>query len=167
MSLVSLTNTVIDRLNSMPSEAWSYYQVSPDPLNSLAFVKAEFALDPDVILSVEKSARLFIIPLFNGYEISESGGRDKKRQIETNPTFSMNLLVPFRQFSEADVSSQEEIQRVLNLREEIELAIIRGNYGKYKIKDVSPEPPLEIELNEKLFLGTTEFQFSHGVCGES
>lgn len=154
--LAELAESVTNYLNTLPGTTWGDYKVG-------TYVTAETALDPEKVRQTS-TKKLYVMPLFTGLSMDNSTGRQRKNSIQSLPLLSVTLLLPFDSFSKNDVTDWLEVKKVLDLRERIDLAICRGLWEPYVIINVDPQPPVEIELNQRTFLSSTEFTFATQVC---
>jgi hypothetical protein len=154
--LAELAESVTTYLNSLPGTTWGDYKVG-------TYVTAETALDPEKVRQTS-TKKLYVMPLFTGLSMDNSTGRQRKTSIQSLPLLSVSLLLPFDSFSKNDVTDWVEVRRILDLRERIDLAICRGLWEPYVISNVDSQPPVEIELNQRTFLSSTEFTFATQVC---
>jgi len=154
--LGELTESIVTYLNTRHSSQWGAYVVP-------TFVSAEACLDPQQLIQ-SRETKLFVMPLITGFTPDDLVGRDKRRGVTANLQISVALLIPFSGFSRNDVTDWDEVKKVLELREKLDLNIIRGNWQPYLITDIDPQPPVEIELNQRCFLSVTDFTFTDRVC---
>lgn len=77
----------------------------------------------------------------------------------------MALSIPIEETdtNRLDVGSKEAIKRVINLREDIEKAIITHQWP-LTLVDVEAEPPETIALNKRWFYVVTQFLFEGVTC---
>lgn len=154
--LGELTESIVTYLNTQPSSRWGTYIVP-------AFVTAEACLDPQQLVQ-SRDTKLFVMPLVNSFSPEDLTGRDQRRGVTANLQISVALLIPFSGFSRNDVTDWEEVKKVLEFREKIDLNIIRGNWKPYLLTGIDPQPPVEIELNQRSFLSVTDFTFTTRAC---
>lgn len=154
--LAELAEAVATYLNSLPGNTWGDYKLG-------TYVTAETALDPEKVRQ-STGNKLYIMPLFTGLSIDQSTGRQRKSSINSLPLLSVTLLVPFTSFSKNDVTDWQEVKKVLDLRERIDLAVCRGLWEPYNISNADAQPPVEIELSQRTFLSSTEFTFTTQSC---
>jgi hypothetical protein len=81
-----------------------------------------------------------------------------------NYVFSIGLLLPLDSFQNEDVSEAGDISAALELWERIDMFVIRNIPEPYTLKEVVPEPPVEVEMNQKNFLVLTEFTVEAEKC---
>lgn len=154
--LAELTETIVTFLNTRSASAWGEYKI-PD------YLLAEPCLDPNQLLSSQER-KLFVMPLISAFSPENMAGRDRRRSVTVNLQISIALLIPFQEFSRKDVTDWDEVKRVLELRELIDLNIITGDWKPYLLSDIDPQPPVEIELNQRNFLSVTDFSFQKQAC---
>jgi hypothetical protein len=154
--LAELIETITDTMNASNTNVWGTYKVP-------GYVTAEKCLDPQTLMET-KEKKLFIMPLVTNFEMGESLKRNKVQSISTTLVFGVTLLIPFQEFSKNDVSSWDEVKKVLELREKLDLFVIRQKWGDYTLDSVDPQPPVEIELSQRTFMSTTEFIYRTQVC---
>jgi hypothetical protein len=154
--LAELAESIATYLNSLPGTTWGDYKLG-------TYVTAETALDPEKVRE-SSGNKLYVMPLFTGISMDSSTGRQRKVSIASQPLISVTLLVPFTSFSKNDVTDWQEVKKVLDLRERIDLAICRKEWEPYNLSNVDAQPPVEIELNQRTFLSSTEFTFATQVC---
>jgi hypothetical protein len=154
--LGELTELIVTFLNNLDPTELGEYKI-PD------FVQAEPCLDPQQLVS-STTTKLFVMPLITSFSPEEMTGRIQRVGVTANLQISLALLIPFSGFSRNDVSDWDEIKKVLELRELLDLRVIRNNWQPYLITDIDPQPPVEIELNQRNFLSVTDFTFTKRVC---
>jgi hypothetical protein len=155
MSLFNLCATIVTSLNSSTPGDWGAIKV-PDDL------MAVLVLDPDVLYET-RERRLFVMPV--QHMPMEFAGRSSTRsQFEMNYIFSIGLLLPLDTFKNEDVTANGDIAAALELWEKIDTFIIKNIPEPYTLKDVVPEPPVEVEMNQKNFLVLTEFTVTANRC---
>ena len=155
MSLYNLTTTIVTSLNSSPENHWGMIAVPRD-------LEAVLVLDPDVLYSV-RERRLFVMPV--QHLPQEFSGRSSTRsQYIMDYVFSVGLLLPLDTFKNEDASSDGDIAAALELWEKIDTFIMKNIPEPYMLKEVVPEPPVEVEMNQKNFLVLTEFTVSSEKC---
>lgn len=164
--LPEFAETVKDLLAALPPEKWGNIKVGTDT-NEVAL---ELGLDPEQLIQATKRT-IFIMPIVLGYALKDSGQRGKKiLQVITKPLISSALVIPFTTFKSGDVGNWEEISDVLILREKLEfnimgLVISSVKFsGSYTVEEIEPEPPQEIELNGRKFLGITDYTYEVVSC---
>ncbi len=154
--LAELAESIQTYLNGLPPEKWGQYVVP-------TFVSAELCLDPENLVRA-KERKLYVMPFTTNYSMDQSTGRQRRVSIGVQLNISVALLIPFSEFSRNDVTSWDEVKKILELREKIDLNIIRNTWADYLITEVDPQPPVEIELNQRNFLSVTDFVFSTQSC---
>lgn len=159
--LVPLVNAFIEKLNAANNPNWSDYTVGESADD---FVKAVGVLDPSVALE-SGTKGLYVIPVVTDFSLESSLGRQRRFALNGKITINTCLALPFQTADEAgfDVSSWEEICKVLTLREEIDKFLISQEWG-YTVEEVTPSPAQEINLKRSWFLGVTEYVFDSMVC---
>lgn len=154
--LAELTESIVTFLNTQSSSVWGEL-IIPNHL------LAEPCLDPNQLLSAQER-KLFVMPLITSFSPENMSGRDRRRSVTANLQISVALLIPFQEFSRKDVTDWDEVKRVLELRELIDLNIITADWRPYLLSDIDPQPPVEIELNQRNFLSVTDFSFQKQTC---
>lgn len=155
MSLFQLTSDIVTSLNTSPGNHWGILKVPQD-------LEAVLVLDPDVLYET-RERRLFVMPV--QHLPREFSGRSSSRsQMEMHYIFSVGLLLPLDTFKHNDVSGNGDINAALELWEKIDTYIIKNIPEPYMFMDAVPEPPVEIEMNQKNFLVLTEFTVNSGRC---
>lgn len=154
--LADLVDTVVTYLNTRPSGVWGTYQIP-------SYVSAEPAIDPELLYSATER-KLFVMPLYTNFSPEESGRRERWKNVNAQAVISIALLIPFTDFERGgDVAPWAVVKRVLDLREKIDIQMLSNAWGYTVTPD--PQPPVEIQLNQRNFLSITEFTFSGQVCG--
>lgn len=154
--LAELIELVTDTMNASNPNLWGTYKVP-------GYVTAEKCLDPQVLMEA-RTNKLFIMPLVTNFEMGESLKRGQVQSISSTLVFGVTLLIPFSEFDKNDVTSWNEVKKVLELREKLDLFVIRQNWGDYNLDSVDPQPPVEIELAQRTFMSTTEFVYRTQIC---
>lgn len=154
--LAELAELIANTLNASDPGKWGTYKVP-------GYVTAETCLDPERVMQTS-SKKLFIMPLFTDFSMDGSSKRGRVQSIQPVLNLSVTLLIPFTDFNTQDVTSWDEVKKVLELREKLDLFVIRTVWGGYNLNTVNPMPPVEIELNQRTFLSSTEFTFTTQVC---
>jgi hypothetical protein len=159
MNMTELAEEIVEFLNTTPGETWTDLDVGPS-----GYVEAEFGLDPNEQFQRGKKS-LWIIPWLTEYMMEESQGRTRKVNINRRPRVVMALSIPIEETdtNRLDVGSKEAIKRVINLREDIEKAIITHQWP-LTLVDVEAEPPETIALNKRWFYVVTQFLFEGVTC---
>lgn len=154
--LAELIELVTDTMNASNPNLWGTYKVP-------GYVTAEKCLDPQVLMET-RTKKLFIMPLVTNFEMGESLKRSQVQSISSTLVFGVTLLIPFSEFDKNDVTSWNEVKKVLELREKLDLFVIRQKWGDYNLDSVDPQPPVEIELAQRTFMSTTEFVYRTQIC---
>lgn len=154
--LGELTEQIVTHLNGLNMSKWGFYRI-PD------FVAVEACLDPEQLVQA-KEPKVYVMPLVTSFT-QEMTGRASRVSIGVDLQISIALLFPFSGFSRNDVTNWDEVKRVLELRERLDLNTLAGNWNPYLITNVEAQPPVEIELNQRNFLSVTDFTFNTQACG--
>lgn len=154
--LAELIELVTDTMNTSNPNVWGTYKVP-------GYVTAEKCLDPQELME-SRTKRLFIMPLVTNFEMGESLRRGQVQSISSTLVFGVTLLIPFSEFDKKDVTTWNEVKKVLELREKLDLFVIRQKWGDYNLDSVDPQPPVEIELGQRTFMSTTEFIYRTQIC---
>ena len=154
--LAELAELIATTLNASDPGKWGTYKVP-------GYVSAENCLDPEVVRQ-SSTKRLLVMPLFTDLNMDGTLRRGRMQSIQPVLNLSLTLLIPFEEFSTKDVTHWNEVKNVLDLRERLDLFIMRTVWGEYNLNSVNPMPPVEIELNQRNFLSSTEFTFSTQIC---
>jgi len=160
--LAELAETIVTKLQALAPEKWGTLKGNTD-------IPFKLALDPDTVVKADTRC-VYIIPVINNILLQESPQRGQTIQnLKRQPTINMSLIIPFKTFQIEDVADWTEIKKVLEFREYLEDNIIGfdlkvGFTNKFTLIDVIPEPPLEVELNQRNFLATTEFVYDTSSC---
>jgi len=154
--LAELVELVADTINASNPNVWGTYKVP-------GYVTAEKCLDPQELME-SRTKRLFVMPLVTNFDMGESLRRNQVQSISSTLTFGVTLLIPFSEFDRNDVTTWNEVKKVLELREKLDLFVIRQKWGDYNLDSVDPQPPVEIELSQRTFMSTTEFIYRTQVC---
>lgn len=154
--LAELAELIANTLNTSDPSKWGTYKVP-------GYVSAETCLDPETVMA-SKEKRLFVMPLFTSYNEEGTLKRGRVQTTQANLQLSVTLLIPFQEFSKSDVAPWDEVKKILELREKLDLFVIRTKWGDYDFVSADPQPPVEIEMQQRNFLSSTEFIFSAQVC---
>lgn len=167
MRLASLAEEISDHLNESPLATWSDLTVGTrvTPEVEDRYVVAAPRLDPSTTFESGKRG-LHIIPVMVGYNRTMSKGRQQLVQLDRSQTISICLSIPFTtpDTEGIDVGSWSAVEKVLNLREEIDEYVLSNNWG-LQIKDIIAEPAQQIQLKQSWFLSITEIEFGDTSCG--
>lgn len=155
MSLFTLATSIVTSLNTSPESHWGTIKVPND-------LRAVLVLDPDVLYSV-RERRLFVMPVQH-LPMEFTGRSSTRTQYLMNYVFSVGLLLPMDSFKNEDTSSDGDIASAFELWEKVDTYIIKSIPEPYMLKDVVPEAPVEIEMNQKNFLVLTEFTVESNRC---
>jgi hypothetical protein len=159
-SLTHLTEQIAIYLNSSPPETWEEgYGIGTD-----RFLEAKPSLDPIVAMERGESG-LFIVPVVMNYSRSESMGRRQIISLSNQPLVAITMTIPFteKDLRGVDVSSWEEVKKVLGLRERIDRYVLGKNWG-WNITDIEADPPQEVQLKNRWFVSMTEITFDYQSC---
>jgi hypothetical protein len=154
--LAELAELIANTLNASNPNNWGTYTVP-------GYVSAETCLDPETVMTSTKK-RLFIMPLFTGYSEDGTLKRGRVQSTQANLQLGITLLIPFQEFSKTDVSDWQEVKKILELREKLDLFVMRTKWSDYDFVSADPQPPVEIELQQRNFFSSTEFTFTTQVC---
>jgi hypothetical protein len=155
MSLFTLCSSIVSSLNNSTPENWGNIIIPTD-------LQAVLVLDPDVLYQT-RDRRLFVMPVQH-MPMDFSGRNSTRSQFLMNYVFSIGLLLPLDSFQNEDVSEAGDISAALELWERIDMFVIRNIPEPYTLKEVVPEPPVEVEMNQKNFLVLTEFTVEAEKC---
>lgn len=154
--LAELAELIANTLNTSQAQNWGTYTVP-------GYVQAETCLDPETVMTSTKK-RLFVMPLFTSYSEEGTLKRGRVQTTQANLQLSVTLLIPFQEFSKTDVTDWNEVKKILELREKLDLFVIRTKWGDYDFVSADPQPPVELELQQRNFFSSTEFTFTTQVC---
>ena len=154
--LAELAELIANTINTSNPSKWGTYKVP-------GYLSAETCLDPEIVMAT-KTKRLFVLPLFTSYPEEGTLKRGQVQSIRANLQIGITLVIPFQEFSRTDVAPWSEVTKILELREKLDLFIIRTKWGDYNFVSADPQPPVEIEMNQRNFLSSTEFIFTSQVC---
>lgn len=159
--LATLADAIVTALHSAPSGTWSDYTVG---IGEDDFVKAIPSLDPVTVFESTKKA-LFVSPVTMTYNRGASQGRQKIITLQRSPVIALCLWYRFTtpDSTGVDVASWVDVKKVLNLREEIDLFVLKKDWG-WNIGDITAEPAQEIPLKARGFLSVTEIEFDGMTC---
>lgn len=157
--LANLTDTVLSTLNSAPPGTWSDYDVGPGK-----FVEATPVIDPETFFESQKTG-LFVVPVTMVYNMQSSLGRQKKVSLNKSPIIAICLSYrfPTHDPSGLDVSTWPLVKKLLNLREEIDVYLLKHQW-EWNITGVTAEPAQEIPLKARWYLSVTEIEFEGMSC---
>lgn len=161
MSLAHIAEQIATSLNTSPPETWS--DLSVGTLES-DYVEAKIAFDP-IQHTSQPVKGLWVIPVMVNYSREASQGRRELVSLYKQPIISICLSIPITtpDTNGIDVGSWEEVKKVLNLREEIDMYVLRQNWGT-TIDGITAEPAQEVELKHKWYLSITEIEFGLQSC---
>ena len=150
MKLADKAEAILALLQAVDSEEWELemtFRLSLDPIT-------------DMRSGIEG---VFIVPVVNDYNLDESTKRRNIISINSTPRVAVTFARPFASKDSAgiDVSTWEEVKKVINFREQVELKIMKGMAN---IRAVDSEPPLETTFDKRWFLAMTEFHFHAIQC---
>lgn len=154
--LAELAELIANTLNASDPNKWGTYKVP-------GYVSAETCLDPEVVMTTTKK-RLFVLPLVTNYGDDSTLKRGRVQTVQANLQLSVTLIIPFQEFSKTDVAPWDEVKKILELREKLDLFVIRTIWPDYDFVSADPQPPVEIEMQQRNFLSSTEFTFTTQVC---
>lgn len=159
--LTNLVDAIVLALNSAPAETWSDLTIGP---NLYDFAEAIPCLDPEHMFEAERTG-LYVIPVTMLYEKAASQGRGQIIALNRLPVIALCLLhkLATPDVSGLDISSWSEVTKSLNLREEIDLFVLKQNWG-WDINSITAEPAQEIPLKARCILSVTEIEFSGMTC---
>ena len=159
--LMVLTDAFVSLINAAPIGTWSNLTVGP--LES-DFIKAQPALDPEVMFEANPKG-VYVVPVTMLYNRATSVGRQRLVQINRGPVIAVCMSYRFETVDGAglDVSTWEKTKQLLDLREEIDLLLLRQQW-EWNIAEVTSEPAQEIPLKSRWFLSVTEYEFSGMTC---
>lgn len=159
--LATLTDAIVASLHSAPSGTWSDYTVGTGAND---FVKAIPSLDPIEVMESAKKA-LYVVPVTMSYNRDASQGRQQIVKLQRSPVIALCLWYRFVTPDDTgvDVASWSDVSKVLNLREEIDVYILKQNWG-WGIQGITAEPAQEIPLKARGFLSVTEIEFEGMTC---
>jgi hypothetical protein len=162
--LAELAESIKNYLIGLPPERWGLIKPNTVVGNTVDFPIVN-TLDPDEIIKC-KTRKIFIMPVVPKYDMSVMTGQRSGAPIKhytKQLVISAIVVTPFTEIAEGDVSSWDEIKKILNLREDVENNIIKNWFG-YKLTNVETEEPVDIKLNERVFLCVTDFQYETTNC---
>lgn len=155
MSLVSLCRQVCLSLNSSPGNHWGILKVPQD-------LQAVLVLDPDTLYEI-RERKLFVMPV--QHLPREFSGRSSSRsQFEMHYVFNVGLLLPMDTFKHEDIGGDGDTDAAFELWEKVDTFIIKNIPEPYTFLEAVPEPPVEVEMNQKNFLVLTEFTVNANRC---
>lgn len=159
--LPALTEAMITALNNAPSGTWSEYTVG---VGTDDFVKAKPVIDPETFFESKKTG-LFVVPVTVQYNRTASQGRQKIISLNRGPVIAICLSYrfPTPDASGLDVSTWEQIKKLLVLREEIDTYLLKREWG-WNIAAATAEPAQEIPLKARWYLSVTEIEFEGMTC---
>jgi len=149
MSLITRTNEIYTLLAALSSS---------DRMTLTVYRK----LDP--LAEMEDGVEgIFVVPIVNDYNLDTSNKRGNVKQLTSSPRIAVVVARPFaaRDSSGLDVSSWEEVENVLNLRERLDLTVIRGVTD---LMSVEADAPTETMFDKRWFMSITEFYFDAISC---
>jgi len=162
--LADLAETIKNYLVGLPSEKWGLIKPNTVIGDTVDFPIVN-TLDPDEVIKC-KTRKIFIMPIVPKYDLSViTGNRGGQpiRHFSKSLVISSIIVTPFTEIAEGDVSSWAEIKKILNLREELERHIITTNFG-YRLTNAEAEEPLDLKLNERVFMCVTDYQYDTIRC---
>jgi hypothetical protein len=159
--LTTLVDAIVSALNTAPNGTWSDLTIGTGPDD---FAKAMPCLDPEHMFEADRTG-LYVIPVTMLYEKAASQGRGQIIALNRLPVIALCLLHKLTTPDESglDISSWPEVKKSLNLREEIDLFVLRQRWG-WDINSITAEPAQEIPLKAGCILSITEIEFSGMTC---
>lgn len=159
--LATLVDSIVTALNSAPGGTWSDYTVGPNPSD---FVTAKPAIDPENLFESDRVG-LYVLPVTMLYNRAASAGRGKIALLNRSPVIALCLSYRFVEHDPTglDISTWDLTKKILTLREEIDLYVLRRDWG-WNIGEITPEPAQEIPLKARWFLSVTEIEFEGMTC---
>lgn len=156
MRLTTLANNIYNTLNSAPEGTWSDLVPGTD-------LVLKRALDPSTELQ-GASGKLLVIPVVAEYDLASSNKRGTLQQLVKKPRVAVVISYPFDTVDNTgfDVSSWDEVTKILNLREEVDEYLLSTLDD---IETADTEPAQELLLDKRWYLSMTEFYFENVVCG--
>ena len=165
--LCNCAENIKDKLLLLPPGKWG--SIKPGINNEE--IPIELGLDPDLIVQAKKRI-VFIMPITLGYSIQDSiAGRGRvKRSVVSTILISSAIVIPFQSFQIGDVCNWDEVRAIFKLRQCLENNIMAldlkdVNFNiEYSFLDCEPEPPQEVELNQRNFLAITDYTLQTVKC---
>ncbi len=159
--LADLVDTMVTYLNSAPSGTWSDLTVGTGSNDT---VRATPVMDPEKLFE-SGDAGLYVVPAAMTYNRSASAGRQSIVQLNRSPVIAVCLSYKFivPDTTGKDVSTWPYIKKMLNLREEIDLYLLKHNWG-WNIANITAESAQEIPLKTRWYLAVTEIEFEGMTC---
>lgn len=131
-------------------------------LETLLALEAINRLDPSGLFE-EPNSGLFICPVTNQYNVGNSGRRERIKTVSKNPVIACILSLPFTTTTPGDAAGWDEVSEVLEFRERVEGFLVTHQWSSL-IETVEAEPPLELTLGARWFMGICEFTFETMGC---
>ena len=134
----------------------------PQQYKSVESLKVKIAVDPTGFIEKQHDG-IYIVPMTNEYLIAESLGRGRPKTLNIHPVIGMIMLVSYISTSSGDVGEWDESEDIMDFRERLERHIATTDWG-FNLRDVVSEPPMEAKLDQRNFMGVTEFTFEGFSC---
>lgn len=158
MSLASLAEEI------QAAVATFIEQIKPSyTTESLLSLSCINMIDPAGLFEDSGQTGLFICPVTNQYNVDNSNRRERIKSLSKTPIIACILSVPYKTTTPGDVAEWAEVAEVLNFREAVEIFIATQKWSA-TIQTIEAEPPLEINLGIRRFMGICEFTFEAMGC---
>jgi hypothetical protein len=155
MLITDLALSIQESLNSTP-ESWDLE----------LGLEAVVAIDWVVVLN-QSGIKVILSPELNQYNIEASPGRGG-RKININVTKYVHLIIGknFESLADTnDIAPWDELKQLLDIRELIELFMIRNQPLGVQLTSVEAQPVDEQQLDYRNFNTITSFGYEASECG--
>jgi hypothetical protein len=143
-------------LNTRPEGFWTGMTIGPE-----ADIQVSVVFDPTTLFEKEQKG-IYVIPVVREYNIDSSQGRRTVMTVNSNLTIVVCVYYPFSEDeldpNNKDVASWEAVKSIIDLREELERAIIKHTWG-VRISNVEAEAAENIPMGKRAYFSPTMFTF--------
>ena len=152
MYLAEIAASIVSAIESSSPGNWGGGLVLPDDLPVLVD-----ELDP-LSNTDNTDAGIYVIPGFNEFDLSSvrNTGRGQPVSIPTTRYVTVAICVPFNHLFDSlsvhSVTPKSEWSLVSNLREDLELFLLRTPIGGLKLVSIESQLPDELALDNRLYM---------------
>jgi len=152
MYLAEIAASIVEAITTSSPGNWSGGLVLPDDLPILVD-----ELDP-LSNTDNTDAGVYVIPGFNEFDLTRlrTAGRNEAVQVSVIKYVTVAICVPFSYrfdiTSVHSVTPKAEWSLLSNLREDLELFLIRTPIGSVKLVSIESQVPDELALDNRLYM---------------
>lgn len=153
MYLSQIAKFLVQELASSPPESWQGSGEFEPYVVGASGISVKYALDPFAD-SGKDEPRVFVIPGYVEYRIQKD--RRVHRQLDLKyVTICVSLRVKEQDTEGFDVSTDEEITKLIDLKEDLDKFLLTIQVEGATLEVIETEPPGEFQLKDSYFLATT------------